>query len=157
MVECTNCKKGTYNGVIRLNTNPIKLNNLKCPNCEKGLIYFVPYELHKDILEIVKEKDGLLLHAYCNHLHVEGIPYYKNKNFLDDIEIDCMYEINNNIYIVESKMYKINTPIERLKTKIKRDFSDAIKVVKRLEKLDEFKAKNLAIKNMITKFPELKL
>lgn len=143
LIECTNCKKGSYNGVLRLNINPIKLNNLKCPNCDKGLIYFVPYELHKDIFEIVREKDGLLLNAFCNYLQNKGITHFTNMKFLDDVEIDCLYEIDNNVYIVESKMYKINTLINRLKTKIKRDFSDIIKVVNRLEKLDEFKGKNL--------------
>lgn len=143
LVECTSCKKGTYGGVLRLNINPNKLQNLKCPDCNKELTYFVPYELHQDIFEIVKEKDGLLLHAYCNFLQSRNISYQTNLNYLDDIEIDCMYHDSENIYIVESKMYKINTPKNRLEKKIKKDFRDLIKVVQRLETLDEFKDKNL--------------
>lgn len=143
LIECTNCKKGSYGGVLRLNIDPNKLQNLKCPNCNKEVTYFVPYELHKDIFEIIKEKDGLLLHAYCNFLQSKNISYQTNLNYLDDIEIDCMYNDESNTYIIESKMYKINTPINRLEKKIKKDFSNLIKVVKRLETLDEFKDKNL--------------
>lgn len=143
LVECTNCKPGTYKGAIKLNIDPNKLSKLKCPVCNSELTYFVPYELDKEIFEIVKSKDGLLLNAYCDFLYRKKLNFKININYLDDIEVDCIFSDSNYTYIVECKMYKINTPKNRLNIKIKRDYRDLIKVAKRLIETDEFLNKNI--------------
>lgn len=143
LLECTNCKPGTFKGAIKLNIDPNKLEKLKCPVCNDNLTYFVPYTLHNDIFKIVKSKDGLLLDAYCQLLKDKRYNYSTNQCYLDDIEIDCEFYDDENYYIVESKMYKINTPVNRLHIKIKQDLRNLIKKCKRLEKLEKFSNKTI--------------
>ncbi len=131
-IECTNCETGIYKGVIKLKTKPIKLNNLICPICNNKLNYYVPYQLNNEIYSIVKEKDGLILHALCNFLEKNKIRYRKNKAYLKDIEIDCEYDINDKHYIVECKMYKNNSN-KKLKEKIKGDFGKLLSDSNRLQ------------------------
>lgn len=138
LIECTNCKPGTYKGVFQLNIDPNKLNKLKCPVCNSELTYFVPYELHKEIYDIVKSHDGLLLDAYCNVLESKKYKYKTNQHFLDNIEIDCIFCDGSFTYIVEAKMYKLNTDTDKLKSKIRGHFGKLINDVTRLQKLQEF-------------------
>ena len=143
LLECTNCKPGTFKGAIKLNIDPNKLEKLKCPVCNDHLTYFVPYNLHDDIFKIVKSKDGLLLDAYCKILNDKKYKYLTNQFYLGDIEIDCEFYDENNYYIVESKMYKINTSLNKLHIKIKKDLKDLIKKCIRLQKLDRFSARSI--------------
>lgn len=138
LIECTYCKPGTYKGVFQLNIDPNKLNKLKCPVCNSELNYFVPYELNTEIYNIVKSQDGLLLDAYCNILEKNKYHYTTNQRFLDNIEIDCIFSDTNFTYIVEAKMYKLNTDTDKLKSKIREHFGKLIKDVARLQKLPEF-------------------
>ncbi|PDS24593.1 hypothetical protein [Flavobacterium branchiophilum] len=137
-IECSHCDPGTYKGVFQLRINPSKLKDLKCPVCSKEVTYFVPYQLHKEIYEIVKSKDGLLLDAYCNILESKKYRYKTNQHFLDDIEIDCIFKDSNYTYIVEAKMFKLNTTTNKLKNKIRKHFGKLINDVARLQKLQEF-------------------
>ncbi|MDX1829303.1 MAG: hypothetical protein R3342_07130 [Lutibacter sp.] len=138
-MECTNCDPLTYRGVFQLRLNPKKLKSLKCPVCAKELTYFVPYELHEDIYNIVKEKDGLLLNALCNKLDTHNIKYQLNPTFLKNIEIDCLFKTEESTFIVEAKMYKINTSKAKLKSKIRKHFGKLVKDVTRLIELEQFK------------------
>lgn len=140
-IECTHCDPLTYRGVFQLRLNPKKLKNLKCPVCSKELTYFVPYELHQDVYSIVKEKDGLILDALCNRLNNFGIKYKVNLTFFDNIEIDCLFETEDTIYVVETKMYKINTSKSKLKSKIRKHFGKLVQDIIRLQRLDNFKQK----------------
>ncbi|WP_298419786.1 hypothetical protein [uncultured Kordia sp.] len=142
-VECSNCEPETYKGTLQLRINPKKLNNLKCPLCSSELTYFIPYELDKEIHEIVKSKDGLLLNALCNRLDKYNIDYKTNVNFLDDIELDCFFNKNDEIYFIEVKMYKLNTSKSKLKSKVKEHYGKLVKDVKRLIKLDQFNGKRI--------------
>ncbi len=144
-IECSNCEPGTYRGVFQLKINPKKLKDLKCPVCSGELTYFIPYELDNEIYNIVKEKDGLLLNALANKLESYGFEYQLNKKFLGNIEIDCIYDaLLDNIpvtYVVEAKMFKLNTSKRKLKNKIKKYYGLFIDDIERLKKLDEFKSK----------------
>lgn len=154
-IECSHCDSGTYKGVFQLRINPNKLKDLKCPVCSKEVTYFVPYELHKEIYDIVKSQDGLLLDAYCNILENNKYQYQTNQHFLENIEIDCVFSDGTFTYIVEVKMYKLNTDIDKLKSKIREHFGKLIKDVERLQKLSEFKGiviKPILLVNVIDTF-----
>lgn len=154
-IECSHCDPGTYKGVFQLQINPNKLKDLKCPVCSQEVTYFVPYELHKEIYNVVKSQDGLLLDAYCNVLDSNKYQYKTNQHFLDNIEIDCIFSDGIFTYIVEAKMYKINTETYKLKSKIREHFGKLIKDVERLQKLPEFKEivlKPILLVNVIDTF-----
>lgn len=138
-IECTHCDPLTYRGVFQLRLNPKKLKVLKCPVCTKELTYFVPYELHEDIYNIVKEKDGLLLNALCNKLDIHKIKHQLNPTFLENIEVDCIFKTEELTYIVETKMYKINTTKAKLKSKIRKHFGKFVIDLNRLSELEQFK------------------
>ncbi len=138
-VECSNCEPGTYKGVFQLHINPQKLKNLKCPICSGELTYFIPYKLHNDIYKIIKDQDGLLLNALCNKLEENEIKYKINQNFLNDLEVDCLFFHENKYFVIETKMYKINTTRNKIKSKIKKHYGKLVKDVKKLSTLDEFK------------------
>ncbi|OYU82485.1 MAG: hypothetical protein CFE24_15385 [Flavobacterium sp. BFFFF2] len=142
-IECSHCDYGTYKGVFQLRINPSKLKDLRCPVCSKELTYFVPYELNKDIYSIVKSKDGLLLDAYCNILDTQKYQYKTNLKFLNNIEVDCIFSDANFTYVVEVKMYKLNTDTNKLKSKIREHFGKLLIDIKRLYQLPEFKTKDL--------------
>jgi hypothetical protein len=143
-IECTHCLPGTYRGVIQLKISPIKLKGLKCPVCNNIVTYYIPYELDKEIFEIVKSKDGLLLDALGDRLHCNAIKYVINKHLLDDIELDCFYTFGNSVHIVECKMYKINTSPEKLKSKIREDFGKLVIKTDRIKNEALFKNKILS-------------
>ena len=154
-IECSHCDPGTYKGVFQLRINPNKLKDLKCPVCSKEVTYFVPYELHKEIYDVVKSQDGLLLDAYCNVLESNKYQYQTNQNFLDNVEIDCVFSDGTFTYIVEAKMYKLNTDRDKLKSKIREHFGKLIKDVERLQKLQEFETivlKPILLVNIIDTF-----
>lgn len=142
-VECFNCDPLTYKGVFQLKVSPKKLDILKCPFCSNELTYFVPYELHPDLYEVVKSKDGLLLDAFCNILLESGIDYSTNDKFLGNIEMDSIFEDDTKKYVVEVKMYKLNTTIEKLKSKVREHFGDLKEDVERLKTLKEFQQKEI--------------
>ncbi len=143
LIECTNCPPGTYKGSFQLKVSPNKLNNLKCPVCASELAYYVPYKLHEDIYQIVKEKDGLLQNALCNILESRGIVYTSNRMFLNDIEIDCVYENNGAVNFVEIKMYKLSTSENKLKSKIREHFGKLSKDISRIKEIDTFQNKTI--------------
>ncbi len=132
-IECTSCDTGMFKGAVQLKIKPIKLNNLICPICNSKLNYYVPYQLNNEIYSIIKEKDGLILNSLCNFLEQKKIKYWKNKHYLNDIEFDCEYEVNDRYYIIECKMYKVNNAENKLKEKIKGDFSKLIKKINRIK------------------------
>lgn len=131
-IECTNCEPGTYRGVFQLKLNPRKLSNLKCPICSGELSYFVPYELHNDIYQIIKQKDGLLLEVLCNYLANNNIQYKTNINLHKDIELDCVFQQENTVFLIECKMYKQTTTYEKLKIKIRTHFGKLLKDADRI-------------------------
>ena len=134
IVECTSCSPGAYHGVLQLKVNPLKLKDFKCPICQKPLNFYVPYELHLEIFNIIKSKDGLLLDALCNLLSKNKIEFQVNQTFLNDIEIDCIfYTSDKTIYMVECKMYKINTTRDKLKSKIKEHYAKLVRDINRLK------------------------
>jgi len=146
-IDCSHCEPLTYRGVFQLKLNPKKLKNLKCPVCSNELTYFVPYELDKEIFEIVKSQDGLLLDAYCEVLKSNNYQYQTNVKFLNNIEVDCIFKDNNYTYLVESKMYKQNTTKDKIKSKVREHFGKLIQDAERLLLIDEFK--NIAIKPIL--------
>lgn len=141
-VECTNCPPDTYRGTLQLQINPLKLKDFKCPVCQKPLNFYVPYELRKEIYQIIKAKDGLLLNALCQLLAKNQVSYSINQTFLKDIEVDCMFYNSNKVFIVECKMYKINNTHQKLKSKMKEHYGKLISNVKRLNN-QEFKDKEI--------------
>jgi hypothetical protein len=142
-IECSHCDPLTYRGTFQLQLNPKKLHDLKCPVCTKELTYFVPYELHNDIYEIVKSHDGLILDALCNRLSASNISFETNKKFLNDIEIDCIFRDGNKVYLIETKMYKQNTEQKNIISKIKEHYSKLIKDVERIEETGFYKESEL--------------
>ncbi|HBX51551.1 MAG: hypothetical protein A2275_04965 [Bacteroidetes bacterium RIFOXYA12_FULL_35_11] len=135
-IECTNCQPGTYRGVFQLKLNPLKLKELKCPVCSGHVSYYVPYELNKEIYEIVKAKDGLLLDALCDLLNKNSVEHKVNQTVLNDIEFDCVYKVNESYSIVECKMYKIDTPKAKLKSKMKEHLGKLISNIVRLKEAE---------------------
>ncbi|MCK6639448.1 MAG: hypothetical protein L6Q81_05130 [Bacteroidia bacterium] len=133
-LECVNCEPAVYRGVLSLKTDPIKLKGFVCPICGQPLTFFVPYELDSTIYNIVKAKDGLLQDALLYKLDSKKIKYSANKLLLEDIEIDCSYELNSKLYVVECKMYKQSNGEARLKTKMKRHFSKLVRDIIRVQK-----------------------
>ncbi|MFC3809755.1 hypothetical protein [Lacihabitans lacunae] len=142
-VECIQCEHLTYKGVLQIKTSPQNLENLKCPFCNTELTYFVPYELNTEIYEVVKSKDGLLLDAFCNTLLENEINFSINDKFLGDIEVDCIFEDESKKYVAEVKMYKLNTTIEKLKSKVRNHFGKLKEDAERLLTLPEFQKKEL--------------
>ncbi|WP_456438784.1 hypothetical protein [Psychroserpens sp.] len=146
-IECTNCEPDAYKGVFQLKLSPHKLKDLKCPICSSQLTYFIPYQLDKEIYDIIKEKDGLILSALTNKLKEYNFTYLTNKTFLNDIEIDCMYEAvlgkQKVTFIVETKMLKLNTSKNKLKNKIRKHYGKLLEDINRLKDLKEFKGKTI--------------
>lgn len=108
--ECLNCERGVFRGVVSLRVMPSKVK-LKCPACGKDVLYLAPYELDEEIYhDIVNEKDGLISVA-ANHLLTEN-EFIVHKNFIipPNTELDFIAFKNNNTYIIESKVYKLDTP-----------------------------------------------
>ncbi len=137
-IECMSCEPGTYRGVFQLKINPRKLPELKCPICAKKLTYYIPYDLDQEIYKIVKNKDGLLLDALAWKLDTLGIEYELQKRISNDIEIDCWFYIGNELFIVECKMYKLNTLEKKLRQKIREHFGKLVKDVKRISQIEEY-------------------
>ncbi len=142
-IECVNCEPGTYRGVFQLKINPKKLNGLKCPVCNSELTYYVPYELHSEIYNIVKRSDGLLQDALCYILSKNHIDYKINQKYLNDIEVDCLYKFNNAIGFVECKMYKINTTKDKLASKVREHFGKLVSDVTRVRDFHKGSKENL--------------
>lgn len=142
-VECVHCQSGTYRGSFQLKITPGKLENLVCPVCDRHLNYYIPYQLHEDIFDIVKSKDGLLLDVLTHKLKSLKIQYHINEMILNDVEVDCRYSIKNVEFIVESKMFKQNTTHDKLKSKIKESLSKLLRDIDRISKLDAFRGKEL--------------
>ncbi|MBL7912256.1 MAG: hypothetical protein JNJ41_14440 [Bacteroidia bacterium] len=132
-LECTSCEPDTYRGVFSLKINPIKLKKIKCPICNSAITFYVPYELDPVIFDLIKEKDGMILHALQNLLKEHRIKFKVNINALNDIEIDCIYKIKKEVFVVECKMYKQNTTQKKLESKIKEHFSKLIKDIRRIQ------------------------
>jgi hypothetical protein len=133
-IECLNCEPGTYKGVFQLKINPKRLEDLKCPVCQRELTYYIPFELHKDIYEVIKLSDGLLHDALCNWLSLHSIKFSLNLRILDDIEVDCAFNYKGINYIVECKMYKINTTSNKLIQKVRKHFGKLVADAKRIDK-----------------------
>lgn len=131
-VECVNCAQGTYRAVVELRVTPKKLEKLRCPNCDSQLSFYVPYDLHPEIFEIVKSHDGLLLDALVDLLDKEDITCETGSKYLSDIEIDCNFKKGNGLFIVECKMYKLFTSPDRLKKKIREHFGKLLNDVIRI-------------------------
>lgn len=146
-VECSYCDPDTYKGTLQLKMNPNKLDRLICPICNNALSYFVPYKLATPIYQIVKQKDGLLLDALCYKLRSKNFYYKTNKIFLGDIEIDCLFEgvIDDHTYtyVIEVKMFKINTELRKLKSKVKKSFGKLLEDVNRIQTLEEYQSKEV--------------
>jgi len=155
-IECTHCPPLTYRGVFQLNLNPKLLKNLKCPVCNNALIYFVPYELHPEIYQIINAHDGVLLHAIAETLKNKKVDFKLNEKFLNDIEIDCVYKLENKLYLIESKMYKLNTTKDKLSKKIKAHFDELISKLIRIQELNQ-KDKFELIPILITNINDLDL
>ncbi len=132
-IECASCQPGTYRGVFQLKINPKKLKELKCPVCSTELTYYVPYELHRDIYNIVKLQDGLLQDALCNLLTFNKVEFKTNQKYLKDIELDCIYKYDQAIYVVECKMYKISTTRDKLKKKVRAHFGKLVSDITRIK------------------------
>lgn len=137
-VECHNCDPLTFRGTIQLKLNPKKLQKLTCPNCSHPLTYFVPYILDDTIFKIIQNQDGLLLDSLCYLLEKREASFLTNQKRLRNIEIDCMYKSDQNYYLIECKMYKVNTERRKLKSKIKEHASKLIKDLSKLTLTDEF-------------------
>lgn len=133
-IECTECLQDTYRGVFSLKMNPNQLKKMKCPICSSSVSYYVPYELDSTIYEIVKDKDGMLLQAIRDLLKRNRIKHDTNIPYLNDIEIDCQYQLGKELYFLESKMYKQNTDPRKLQIKLKEHFAKLIRDVERIQK-----------------------
>lgn len=131
-IECCECPPKSYRGVFQLRIDPKKMDNLKCPICSNELTYFIPFELHLEIYDKVKRQDGIIIDALEDILKSKEIVYKLNQRFLDNIELDCIYKINNQKHIVECKMYKLMTEDRKLKSKVKTHYFDLIRDLKRL-------------------------
>lgn len=134
-IECTHCDPDTYKGVFKLKVNPSKLEKLKCPVCNEILTYYVPYKLENEIFEIVKSQDGLLLDALTYKLEENNIKYKVNQHYENDIEVDCVFETQDGVYIIETKMYQNNNQDRKIVSKIKEDYGKLLKDYKRLKKI----------------------
>lgn len=146
-IECLDCEPGTYKGVLQLKLNPKKLENLKCPVCQGKLTYYVPYRLHDEIFEIVKLQDGLLHNTVVRLLEKNQINFESNRNYLKDIEIDTVFNFKKINYLIECKMYKLNTAPNKLENKVKKHFKKLISDTIRIG--DEHKSQPILIVNMI--------
>lgn len=131
-IQCTKCKPGTYRGVFQLMVNPRKLSGFKCPVCNSSLKYYVPYELHPEIYAQVKRKDGILQCALEDLLERNDLEFGHGKKYLNNIEIDCEFEFDDKLFIVECKMYVSKIGLKKLKEKLKSHFFKLQKDVKRL-------------------------
>jgi hypothetical protein len=133
-VECHHCKPGQYKGVLQIKIRPNHLKDLICPVCKKQLVYYVPYQIHDEIYQIIKSTDGVLLDAITNLLDGKRLKYEKNKKMLHDVEVDCyLYGIEFD-YIIETKMYVIDDDPIKKGRKIKEHLSRLRKVAEQIAK-----------------------
>jgi hypothetical protein len=132
-LECTSCSPDTYKGVFNLRIDPLKLKKIKCPICNSPITFYVPYELDTTIYNLVKVQDGIILKALEDKLKRHKIKHTLNVKELNDIELDCVYRLRKETYIVECKMYKQNTTQNKLESKIKEHFTKLIKDIERVQ------------------------
>lgn len=118
-VECMNCKPGTHKGTLHLKINPKNLSKLKCIHCNDDLTYYMPYSLNDELFQLVDAKDGLIADVFMEICSQKDIPYDQNKQILNDIEIDGIFELNNVNYFVEMKMYEHRAGLKKIASKIK--------------------------------------
>lgn len=142
-IECTNCDPEILKGIISLKINPKKLEKFTCPACNNELTYHATYELSNDIFELVKSKDGVLLNALSNMLNSNNIKHFNNCIYLNDIETDCWFEKDNTIYIVESKMFKINSSENKYRQKINESYGKLVNDILRLLEIQPFKNRKI--------------
>lgn len=131
-LECLNCEPRVYKGIMSLKINPNKLSKLNCPVCNHTLTYFIPYELNEEIYSIISQPDGIIIDALSHLLEESAIEYELNKSYLNDIEIDCSFKLDDTRYIVETKMFKTKNKAERHLSKVKEAYHKLLKDVKRL-------------------------
>lgn len=143
-IECTNCEKGKYRGTISLEIPPSKLDKLVCPLCGEKLTYFISYGLHEDLYKLIKTKDGLLHGILVELLESNNLKFKSNLYYLDDIEIDCLAQMNNTYYVIEVKMFKLNTSENKLKQKVRASYDKLLRDISRLNEIDEFIHENLS-------------
>jgi hypothetical protein len=147
-VECTHCDDQIYRGMLQMKLRPQKLKNLKCPACEKQLNYLVPYELNRELFEIINSQDGLLLHAAAQVLDNNGYEYELNQSVLGDIEIDCLAEVGDELWMIEAKMYKLETSDRKLASKITGHANALLKDARRIKDADGQKLRLMLLTNI---------
>lgn len=146
-VECMNCNPGTYKGTLHLKINPKNLSKLKCIHCNEELTYYIPYTLNEELFEKVNAKDGLISDVFKEICIQNNIPHHQNKQVLNDIEIDGVFERNNVTYIVEMKMYEHRAGFKKIESKIKEHSHKLSKDLLRIEKDTKFK--NMELKPIL--------
>lgn len=121
-VECHNCDAEVYRGVLHVKLRPKKLDRLKCPVCDQQVTYFAPFDLDKTIYEVVKSKDGIILDALIYLLQDLELNYTPNPIFndLEGLELDCIFETEDTLFAIETKMFKLNTNTKKLAEKVNR-------------------------------------
>ncbi|MDH4474139.1 MAG: hypothetical protein QE487_16150 [Fluviicola sp.] len=133
--ECVSCPPNTFNGVLSINIKPSNLK-LKCPSCNKEVLYIVPYELDKTIYDHIVHKDGLLFHAIGYLLNQTGVKHIPNQTFLTDVEIDyCLLDNEKHTQeLIEVKMFKTDRPSD---TQIGNLRDSVVQMKKAIDKLIE--------------------
>lgn len=125
--ECTQCDPGIFNGSITVKATPSKLK-LRCPVCGSETYFIVPYEIHDDIFQLIKHKDGLLLHVIKLSIEKNGWMCASNVNLSNDVEADiCVY--NNNLIsdVIEIKMFKTDRPEDTIVKNLEESLNNLIR------------------------------
>lgn len=135
--ECVECPPNTLNGVLTTNIKPSKIK-LKCPACNKELLYIVPYELDKKIYDDIVHKDGLLFFAIQHLLEKNNYLYKPNQTFLKDVELDfCLINELQQVYeIVEVKMFKTDRPDDTQVGNIRQAVAQMKDAINKLTEID---------------------
>lgn len=121
-VECPNCDPGRYRGMMQLGIRPTRTSKITCPICNGKAHFYIPYDLHPEIYNLIKAKDGLLLNAICHVLDKKKLKCQTNLTDKDfpDVEIDCLVKVGTTRLVIESKMYKLETDERKLFGKVKK-------------------------------------
>src|SRR5690606_35255267 len=73
--ECVECKK--YKSVSNSELKPSK-NKMKCPNCDKEMLYIIPYRIYEEVYKDIVHSDGILTFAIEYLLLEKGYNYTLN-------------------------------------------------------------------------------
>lgn len=131
--QCLNCQPGTAFGSALLNIRVKNLNKFKCPVCQTPFFYLAPLFINNEVYQKIINKDGLLLFAVGDALQQSNYKFEYNHIIKPDIEVDIIvWKYNHIHFLIEVKMFTLNSTERKLVQKIKKSL---VEIKKQIDKL----------------------